>query len=369
MGYITFEKSPFLHRPDVNELLKSKLPSYIVQSFLKSGYDEIDDIAEMDVSDESPKNSIKRMEEYINKKRKKFPECMGPDQSDDEPFEFSPGHIEKIKRFINEVKQLHKPQKRKVQLKAPQKKSKKLKIDISPSISSESEQSISSENYTPAGINATTDEIRSKVLKWGRKQDLNLVENQHFTIIVKNDVFDSTKLCASVRCSCGKNYIINQKSNSWLISNWTRHFQTCKQEKKDQGRQGSLVSYLTPKDQQGSNNAAGMHMMKPHASNFTALPQNMPYYYQPPMNFPISQNFQQLADVHVPIPQPTPFTELCPEQYQPVFSSTKQQSQIIKPSQLSSHLQDAPSPIQLPDHSNSSSVPSPTHSCISQVFQ
>ena len=238
------------HRPDAKELLESKLPDYIAQSFLKCGFDEIEDIAEMDVG-EGPNNSISVMEKYIDKKR--FPECMGPNQLDDEPFEFPPGHRLKIKRFITEVKQMHKPQrslKRKV--KSPRKRSKKIKTDDSPSISlssltsSESEQSDLSTCSTIATINAATNEIRAKVLKWGKKQNLNLVENQHFTITVKYHPSDDKKVCASIRCGCGNNYIINQKANSWLISNWSRHYQSCTYDKNEQGRQDTLAHYFQP---------------------------------------------------------------------------------------------------------------------------
>ena len=74
----------------------------------------------------------------------------------------------------------------------------KKKTDDSPSISlsmtsSESEQSDLSTCSTNTSINATTNEIRAKVLKWGKKQNLNLVENQHFTITVKYHPSDGKK--------------------------------------------------------------------------------------------------------------------------------------------------------------------------------
>ena len=43
------------------------LPEYIIQSFLMSGFDDIDTIMEMDVG-EGPNNSVQIMENYINKK-------------------------------------------------------------------------------------------------------------------------------------------------------------------------------------------------------------------------------------------------------------------------------------------------------------
>ena len=68
------------------------------------------------------------------------------------------------------------------------KKIKKMKADNSPRISLSSLMSNESENSdlstcsTIASINATKNEIKAKVLEWRKKQKLNLVENQHFTI-------------------------------------------------------------------------------------------------------------------------------------------------------------------------------------------
>ena len=43
-------------------------PEYIIQSFLMSGFDDIDTIMEMDVS-EGSNNSVQIMENYISKKK------------------------------------------------------------------------------------------------------------------------------------------------------------------------------------------------------------------------------------------------------------------------------------------------------------
>jgi hypothetical protein len=128
-----------------------------------------------------------------------------------------PGHRLKIKRFTSQTTKLGK-KKRSINTK----KIKKIKVDSSPP---------SNSLDSTASINAATDEIRAKVLNLGKKQKLHLIENQHFTILVKNDIVDERKLCASIRCSCGKNYTINNKSSSWMISNWTRHSQTCLNKK------------------------------------------------------------------------------------------------------------------------------------------
>ena len=86
---------------DVISLLKERLPGYIVQCFLASGYDESTVIADMDVTD-NPGNSITGIETYIGSKF-----------SDDEqyynghislPFKFPPGRRKHICNFVCEVK-------------------------------------------------------------------------------------------------------------------------------------------------------------------------------------------------------------------------------------------------------------------------
>ena len=47
------------------QLLKDNLPSYIVSSFLASGYDTLPVIAEIDASD-GPGNAIQDIEDFIN---------------------------------------------------------------------------------------------------------------------------------------------------------------------------------------------------------------------------------------------------------------------------------------------------------------
>ena len=95
---------PEVQEFDVISLLKERLPDYIVQCFLASGYDDPTVIADMDVTD-NPENSISIIETYIGSKF-----------TDDEqyyhnrhislPFQFPPGHRKRISNFVCEVKQL-----------------------------------------------------------------------------------------------------------------------------------------------------------------------------------------------------------------------------------------------------------------------
>ena len=69
-----------LYRPDVIGLMKQTLPTYIVNCFIATGFDTLEAITEMDVSS-SPKNSIRVIEEYINRRKVELLECIRPNSS------------------------------------------------------------------------------------------------------------------------------------------------------------------------------------------------------------------------------------------------------------------------------------------------
>lgn len=63
-GDVIVTSDPKAQTFDVISLLKERLPDYIVQCFLASGYDEPTVIADMDVTD-NPGNSITDIETYM----------------------------------------------------------------------------------------------------------------------------------------------------------------------------------------------------------------------------------------------------------------------------------------------------------------
>ena len=81
---------------DVVTLMKQRLPEYIVNCFMSSGYDEMEVISTMDISDKEH-NSID------NRKYANRAEC-NPFPSP--TFEFPPGHRIRICNFVKEVKKL-----------------------------------------------------------------------------------------------------------------------------------------------------------------------------------------------------------------------------------------------------------------------
>ena len=84
-------------------LLKQKLPPYVVNCILSSGFDEIEVLCSMDI-DQKRGNSIEIIEKFIQKKFSSRTD-HNPFTSD-MPFEFPPGHRVRICNVIKEIRQL-----------------------------------------------------------------------------------------------------------------------------------------------------------------------------------------------------------------------------------------------------------------------
>ena len=94
---------------DVLTLMREKLPRYVVNCLLASGFDVADFIMSMDVS-EQPGNSIETIENYINDHYAGHEDyCNTPVSSCSvTPFVFPPGHRLRIRNFVLELrKKLH----------------------------------------------------------------------------------------------------------------------------------------------------------------------------------------------------------------------------------------------------------------------
>jgi len=93
---------------DLLALMKQKLPSYVMKCFLAAGFDSEEAIVSMNTNIQEKENSIKVMEQYIEKRfshdptmHSEFSFSLGV------PFEFPPGHVLRICSFVKEVKQNH----------------------------------------------------------------------------------------------------------------------------------------------------------------------------------------------------------------------------------------------------------------------
>ena len=84
--------------------MKTRLPEYIANCFMVSGFDTLSIIAEMDVSS-NPGNSVQQIEEYVNENNSEDPQCrlacVGKSSG---KFKFPPGHRCTIEKFVKEMK-------------------------------------------------------------------------------------------------------------------------------------------------------------------------------------------------------------------------------------------------------------------------
>ena len=220
--------------------MRERLPPYIVECFLVSGFDDIDAIVEMN-TDDGPKNTISVVESFIDKRKANLPQCMGLHQMPNDPFEFPPGHRLRIKKFVSEMKCQNGITNTTKQMKTKP-KSKKQKVE-----------NTDSENEGDDSIPTVKDEIRKKIAKWSTKNcDNTLKENVHYTINVQRTL-DGSKLTASIRCHCGKAMMIQRKSDGsrpWQLSNWTKHYSVKIRKKQLKSRisfKGSFIKWYLKK--------------------------------------------------------------------------------------------------------------------------
>ena len=220
------------------------LPPYIVECFSVSGFDDIDAIAEM-CTDDGPKNSVSVIESFIDKRKANHPKCMGPHQSPNDPFEFLPGHRLRIQKFINDVKCRSGVKNSTRQIRV---KTKKRKVETT------------YHDMDDGDIPTATDKIRKKVTKWSENnRDSVLQENVHYTILVKCNALDASKLAAYIRCHCGKALMIQRKSDGsrpWQLSNWTKHYKQCNYKKGAAGKQDKLQSFFPVVSKKGNTQLA-----------------------------------------------------------------------------------------------------------------
>ena len=83
-------------------LMKQRLPEYIVNCFISSGYDEMEVISTMDTSDKEH-NSIDKIEKFI---QRKYANSAAHNPFSSPTFEFPPGHRIRICNFVKEVERV-----------------------------------------------------------------------------------------------------------------------------------------------------------------------------------------------------------------------------------------------------------------------
>lgn len=114
-----FNSNSSKEQSDVLELMKQRLPAYVVNCLLAAGYDVIEVISNMDVS-ENPGNTIKEIENFIERNFpgdcRYVPSSLTPSTEHSQylvrdqystklnaNFKFPPGHRQRICNFVQEV--------------------------------------------------------------------------------------------------------------------------------------------------------------------------------------------------------------------------------------------------------------------------
>lgn len=212
------------------ELLKQKLPPYIVNCFKSSGFDEIDVISEMDISEKSG-NSIETIEKFIQRKyatcpnHNPFPAPM--------VFEFPPGHRIRICHFVKEVQKLKRSH--------PKESTSKNQAQKRPRIQSDD---VGDEVLSVADIYK---QVRGSVRRWINGQDddcRHLQEGEDFSINVTSNT-RSKKVGASIKClMCGTSMTLHQVKSSFIGSNFYRHVTQC--VKKRSAENASKSKFIQP---------------------------------------------------------------------------------------------------------------------------
>lgn len=207
-----------INRPDALQLLQEKLPSYVVNCFIATGFDDVESIVEMDLGGtSSARDSISVIEQYIDQRKVELPNCMGPSCSSTLPFEFPPGHKIRIKKFIQYVKSLYGDSDT-VEDTVKHNGPKKRKVQSGPN----------------DGLNIPTvkNDILKRISSWLRKFEDGKFMNEPYEVIVTRTT-PNDDLVASIWCGrgCGKSFVvqrvINSSTQTWMLSNWTKHFKKC----------------------------------------------------------------------------------------------------------------------------------------------
>jgi hypothetical protein len=195
-------------------LMKKYLPEYIVNCFVAAGYDTLDVIADMDVSDK-PGNTLEEIATFIAKEYPGDPRFVRGTMSRSSVF--PPGHRRRIASFVKHVNHLQEEKKRSSRKRRTMSSThppKKKRSDANTCGSSDSESSCS--QFSMMG------DVRQQVAKWQRQQKNSklreLKEHDHFE--VKVSMAEGGRPIASVLCKmCGRSSTLGVKCGKVLISN------------------------------------------------------------------------------------------------------------------------------------------------------
>ncbi|MDA8002571.1 MAG: hypothetical protein MPL62_14930 [Alphaproteobacteria bacterium] len=209
-------------------IMQRKLPGYVVETFIAAGYDTLEAIANMNISNEAG-NSLQLIEEYINSTHPNDPKFMRSNVTAS-MFRFPPGHRQTIESFVKEIKQLEDEKTRRARKRATEATTGP-KAKLHKETPTYSGDSTSSVDAAPSTHASTLAYIRQQLVKWQRSQKdsrLNaLKEYEQYEVQVQANEVDNM-FATSVLCKvCNRSYALGQKAGRVMISNWTKHISKC----------------------------------------------------------------------------------------------------------------------------------------------
>ena len=218
-------------------LMKKKLPNYVVNSLIATGYDTLEVIAELTSKD------LTEIEMIINNDfvgDDRFVNQAVGNSSGMSLFKFQPGHRKRIELFIEEAKSLVKEKKSQAKEdtkhKGQKRKSSQPFYHRCKKAKSDHEE-VRNGEITDGHEGSSCSELdllkdfRQNFVKWQRHQQVQrykeIRENKDFSL--KISISSDQSVSAILNCSmCGKRLSLGVKSNSILLSIWTCHINFCK---------------------------------------------------------------------------------------------------------------------------------------------
>lgn len=193
-----------------------------------AGYDELKTISNMDIS-ENPGNSISKVENYIDRRFSGNLEYVHDSSMLSSPFEFPPGHRDRICHFVRELRTTEKKDTKNKEI-AKKRKGHTIKHSKRPKIEPV-------ENNPEINVVTISRQVRYTITRWVQQQTnpalKRLVENEHYRLSISPDTDVPGLFSVSVVCLvCNKSILLHQrdtsnKSSPFIISNWTRHGKGC----------------------------------------------------------------------------------------------------------------------------------------------
>ena len=234
------------------QLIRSKLPGYVQECMLASGFDTLYAIVSMDTDCDK---HIDQVEEFI---QKNFPGNTLYCNPHSTKCKFPPGHRIRIKQFVAETKSLLESRKRKQGNAFPARSVDAKKKQL---LSKHQQLEVSNEAGNPSkeqNVSAITTQVRTTILKYlkGHQKELgklkDIQETKSFSILVTRLASrEDGKFSVKIRCEpCGNCITLHQqrKSNcqeAYSIKNWKRHISGCKlllgSMQKDKMKQKTLL--------------------------------------------------------------------------------------------------------------------------------